>query len=98
MNTGVGNHKDIKTPWVIEQHEVLKVIMKVAQRKLVERKRKGMRFKQLADTFGVPKQRISEVYHGKMISKKMIKLLIAYDIIKLDDILPEISKEQISCF
>jgi hypothetical protein len=95
MNTTVGWRKDIKTPYGISRHEVLKAVMKVAQKNMAKQKSNGVKFKQIADHIGISDRKISDVYRGRYISKNTIRLLIGYGYLKIDDVLPHISKDQI---
>lgn len=81
--------------WVMERKDVWRIVMKVASEKLLAYKKKGKRYQDIAKELGVPGARISEVMHGKYMSKKVLKLLILYDYVKVDDVLPKVKREHL---
>lgn len=54
--------------------------------KLLALKKSGIPFKVIANTIGVPKERISEAYRKRYLGKRTLKLLIAYGYVKNEDV------------
>lgn len=78
-----------------DRHAMLDKIINVIQKRLFIHKSVGIKFKDIADTTGLPKQRISEVYHGRYISEETILLLVNHGYIReLDLFALDLTAEQ----
>jgi predicted XRE-type DNA-binding protein len=83
FHSGVG-FRPIKTEFGASRHEVLKIIMDVAKEGI---ENSGVSCREVAKVIGVHEIRISEVRHGRNISKKLIRLLIGYGYLDVNEIL-----------
>lgn len=69
-----------------ERHEMMDKIMVIARDRLIEHKRNGIKFKQIANELGVPKTRISEVLNCAYAGKRTINMLIQHRYLTANDI------------
>ena len=78
-----------------DRHAMLDKILGMIQKRLFTHKAVGIKFKDIANTTGLPKQRISEVYHGRYISEETILLLVNHGYIReLDLFALDLTAEQ----
>ncbi len=77
---------DISLLTSAERRDLVDKLLVVAQKKLLEHKLNGIKFKEIAKVTGLPKPRISEIYRRIYISKNTLLLLLQHKYLDLADI------------